>query len=455
MRTIPTAIKTLLKSKSMIGGNSPAQQVTFLDKEAGATTLQAQHVWVSREEAAISQRCTVALENVNPTNPKDPGYYMPYRVEEFTGQTQNEWHFQIIPGKRIQVALGYGTELVEAFTGAIDEATFNATPSGYTVDLDCRDLGWKLIDVQMTTEDPDDPYYVEYYDLDVSEIVRAALIAAGFASETLVIDTSGVMLDIEFIRQTYADLIEWAVDVTGFQFYISETGIPHFIQPTDKYPNAENESHMCVPGVTITLHNKPVIENSQVVKSALTGGTTYEKDIDYSIDYALGTITPLVGGGMPSDQTFYVTYVFSAWTFKNGEDIFNLTYSLTRRNQYSKIIVEGEGCIGSWEKPTAYWDTHEIAPNVVLFVNKAELLEDEECEAMATKLAIDMQRRYGPVEFAAVAVPWLQVGDCIQVIEYSSTVSEIYKIVSLELDYTTTGSTMLIRCYHFGYGAIS
>jgi len=458
MRPIPSSIRTLLKNKIMLGANGPTQQVILLDKPVGeglTNAVPAKRIWLSREEDAIAQRCTIEFDNVNPVDHKDPGYYMPYRTNEFTGHIQNEWHFQLIPSKRISVQLGYGSELVDVFLGSIDDVIFNAEPGGYSVTLDCRDLGSILVDDMMIGDDPDEPYWVAFADMDVSNIVKTALLAKGWTSENVTVDLSGLILDIDFERQTVADLIDWAIDVTGYQFYIDENGKAFFVEATDKNPRSSDETFVCTQGEEISLGHWPIVLDSQEVRSAPSGGgTLFTKDTDYTINFSTGKLVPIVGGGIASSSTIYVSYVYAAWVFRHGEDIFRLPYTLSRRNQYGKIVVEGDGESATWEAPSPAWDTRTTSPNRVMFVSKPEATEISECQEIADKMGLDMLRRYGTVEFAAVAVPWLQVGDCIQVIEYSSTVSEIYRIVSVEFEYSPGNAVMTIRAYHFGYSAI-
>lgn len=459
MRPIPASIRTLLKSRVMLGDNCPTQRVTLLDKPTGdglTNVLPVRRIWLSREEDAIAQRCTIEFDNVNPENYRDPGYYMPYRTNEFPGHTQNEWHFQLVPSKRISVQLGYGSELTNVFLGEIDDSFFAADPSGYSGTLDCRDRGAILVDDMMvSTTDPDEPYYVSFEEMDVSNMVKSALLAKGWIEADITVDLSGVILDMEFERQTVADLIDWAIDVTGYQFYIDENGKAFFVEATDKNPRSPDENFTCTQGQEISLAHYPIVVSSQEVRSAPSGsGTLYAKDVDYTIDYSTGKLVPIVGGAIANNSTIYVSYVYAAWVFRHGEDIFRLPYTLSRRNQYGKIVVEGDGESATWSAPSPAWDTHKTSPNRVMFVSKPEVTEVTECQAIADKMGIDMLRRYGTVEFAAVAVPWLQIGDCIQVIEYSSTVSEIYRIVSLELEYTAETAVMTIRAYHFGYSAI-
>lgn len=65
-----------------------------------------------------------------------------------------------------------------------------------------------------------------------------------------------------------------------------------------------------------------------------------------------------------------------------------------------------------------------------------------------------MIRRVREVNFSAVAVPWLQPGDCVQVIEYASTISEIYRITSIDLELDPEGFIMTCAAYHYGYAPI-
>ncbi|KKN15252.1 hypothetical protein LCGC14_0987970 [marine sediment metagenome] len=61
-------------------------------------------------------------------------------------------------------------------------------------------------------------------------------------------------------------------------------------------------------GSTVTLANKRLRPKSESVTD-VSGATTYERDVDYTMDYALGTIVALTSGSIPADQAdLLITY---------------------------------------------------------------------------------------------------------------------------------------------------
>jgi hypothetical protein len=452
MRAIPTTIKTLLKSKSMVGENAPRGIVRFVQKVGGTTNeIPVERIRISREDAAMAQRADFKLINVNPTNPRDPGYYTPYRghTSDF-GQERNEWYLQILPEKRFEIDLGYGNDLVRCFYGAIDDVTINAYPDDYSIQIDARDRGWNLIDRIMTGPDTAEPYYVEYADLDVSVIVRTALVASGFDISEIKIDMSGIVTDIEFDKKTYADLVEWAITMTGYDFRIDEYGMAFFQRATDRQPQALDEQHFMTGMDWFELENGPIVAESEIVWD-YTRTVKYSRETDYEIDYINKRIRRRLESTMPVNFDMSVDYVYAAWTFRNGEDLFYLPYKLSRRNQYGKIVVDGASDTATYSIPNPTWDGRETSADKVLFVEDENLDSIEKCQEVANRLGTDMVRRFGIIEFATVAVPWLQIGDCIQIVEYSSTVSEIYQILSMDLELDKTGFIMYGTAAYRGY----
>src|SRR2546428_1075288 len=68
----PSAVITLLKSKSMMGANAPKCLVTFTKKADGTVislTIQPEDYRINRDSAAQAQRCTLSWPNV-----RQPGH---------------------------------------------------------------------------------------------------------------------------------------------------------------------------------------------------------------------------------------------------------------------------------------------------------------------------------------------------------------------------------------------
>jgi len=158
--------------------------------------------------------------------------------------------------------------------------------------------------------------------------------------------------------------------------------------------------------------------------------------------------------GDPASEKVYVDYVYPAWTFKEGEDIFGLKIRLSRRDIYGKIRVTGEDTDGIYSTVSPRWDTQVVPSDKVLFIDQPYVDEYVTAQEIAYRKGRDMLRRGIMCDFAAIAVPWLQVGDCFQVIESSTTISEIYRIVTLDLEFSPQGFIMYIQAYHYGYAPI-
>ncbi len=60
-------------------------------------------------------------------------------------------------------------------------------------------------------------------------------------------------------------------------------------------------------GTTITLANQRLAAKKEAVKST-DGNTKYERDTDYTIDYAAGTIVALAAGSIPDSTNIHITY---------------------------------------------------------------------------------------------------------------------------------------------------
>lgn len=398
---------------------------------------------VSRDRGAVAQRCSIEFPNVNPNNPKEVGYYSPDR--------EGEWQGIVLPGSEIEVKFGYGEQLVEGFTGEIDEVLLDAKPKEYNIKIDCRDKACILIDKKIT--DDLGNYFIKYQDKSIEFIVRDLLKRSGFDDVSITTEETGISVSKTFERVTYADAIEWCLNISGFDLVIDEQGKVSFHFPTDRQPASIDEEVALIDTETSNLLHKPIVSNSDKV-TGIDGTTVYVRDIDYTIDLSNGTIARTENSSIPSGATVLVTYVYAAYVFKEGEDLFFLPYRLSRRDLYGKIRVTGkdtEGKVIHGEFILSNPENYGIYPEKVLFIEDESLDTNEKLQLAANQLGQEMKRCFRELSFGAVAVPWLQVGDCVQVIESSSTVSEVYRITSLDFDFGEDGFTMQATAYHYGY----
>jgi hypothetical protein len=142
-----------------------------------------------------------------------------------------------------------------------------------------------------------------------------------------------------------------------------------------------------------------------------------------------------------------------SYVFREGEDIISLGYTIDDNDIYYKIAVYGkapEGHVVFASKEYVSRNYYSVLSQKFLKIDAPEARTVAECQVIADQAEALMRSRVRTVNFAAIAVPWLQVGDFIQVIESSSTISEIYRITDLSTNMDSSGYTMQITCYHHG-----
>lgn len=428
-----------------------------------ALPLQVSSCRIGREGAAQAQRAAIEWPNVNPNNPVDVGYYSPDRSAS-EGFVENEWKGMMMPGRDFKVQMGYGSNLVNTFKGQIDDVTLDISASqggaDYRVSIDCRDDGWRLID-KTVYDSVNGKFKLTYTNQTVEAVVTDLLVKAGWALNLITTETTGITVASKvFENESYADAMEWCMKVSGFELVILEDGKAFFYYPTDRQPKPPVPDQVTLTGTTpANLSNKPIVSFSEIVKS-FDGLITYVRTTDYTMDYALGTIARTAASSIPTGATVKVDYVFAAWVFKEGEDLFSLPYKITRRNIYGKIkVIGGEDPNSASDPKDKFTATYifggrasfGIPDEKVLIAEMSELDSNAKCQLAANQMGNDMIRRVREVSFSAVAVPWLQPGDCVQVIESSTTISEIYRITSIDLELDPEGFIMTCAAYHYGY----
>lgn len=426
---------------------------------AGAP-LAMRSVRINRDQAALAQRALLSRANVNPANPADPGYFSPDRGVD-DPQRLNEWRGVMMPGKRVQILLGYGAHRALAFTGMIDETVLDAHGPNYEVRLECRDRAWRLID---KTVSDGGTYKLSYSNRTIEYILRDLLVRAGIPSGDITTQATGITVaKKEFERETYADAVEWCLKVSGFELVFDEAGRISFHYPTDRQPEATDEALILHGTDWTVLANPWIVAQSERVRSAPGGGgTLYSRTADYEIDLGdPARIRRRSGGLIPNGGTVYASYVHAAYSFAEGEDLFRLPYRISRRNAYGKIVVIGQTATAEWFPPegepiiaTFTWagaTDYGIPPDKVLFCELRELDTAAKCQAAADQLGNDMIRKVREAEFVAVGNPWIQIGDCVRIRESSSTISEIYRVTNLEHELDDQGFLTRFTAYHYGY----
>lgn len=421
--------------------------------------LPVQKFQIDRDIEYMAQNCVFELHNVSPTNPNFPGYYSPDMQGTF-------WNNEIWPGKRVQVRVkvevfdkdpvtgrpSYYTETFTLFSGYVDTVVMNVDKSS-TMKVSCRDPGCILLD-NMIPKDEYGERWLSYSNMDVGAIIRDLVIKAGFSEEDVAgIDVNtGIVIDIEFENSTFADCIATLTEICGYEFFFDENGKAILRKPFATTPEATltltftNAINYYYLGFGIDTFSV-IIPKSEVVKSA-NGTQRYYCDVDYTIDYAKKTIFRTPNSSIPIGEEIKVSFKHTAYHFKQGEDLYSISYQISRNQVYGEIKANGYGVDASYFNPAPTY--YGVTKNKVLMVPQNIYLDDEQqVRDMVNRLGFSMIRTYRKAEIVGVGIPWLQFGDCLQITDDVTTISEIYRITAISF-YMEKGM-LYTRCRTYYY----
>lgn len=362
------------------------------------------------------------------------------------------WHNVLFPNAQVKVEQGYGANLVQTFLGLIDDV--NPTTFPHELTLHCRDYLKKALDQHIN--DGEGGRTVYYTDTAPETIFGYLAAAAGFT--VVYVEATGLTISKGFSMETYSDAFSWLSELVGYEWYCDEAGALYYHRATDRQPAVEDWD------LTFTVYDEPVLLTHLPGVNPIVGdtlvlsydGTPYTKDVDYTFDPATSEITALSTGSIPLDQTNKISYVYAAYVFKEGQDIVSLGYTISDKDLYRQVLVIGQDADGNEITATADYisaDYYNLPADKILPINAPEADTVEKCQEIADRAEYLMRSRARICEFAAIGVPWLQIGDCIQVIETSTGISEIYRITDMSLQQSPEGFYMQITCYHYGYAA--
>ena len=439
---------SFLRFMYLYGTTTAGNTFSITNKGTFSTGLKINALSLSRDKTAGAQNLRLECANADTSAIDTIGNFSP------ESGVNASWANILLPGKEITLDLGYGSELVRSFTGELDDVIIDRTSQEAGIKLIARDKGSNLIDNAVKSGSN---YYITYTSQTIEYIVNDLLTKAGFTSITT--EATGITIsEITFDRITYSDAIEQLIDISGFDLVIYEDSSVEFYKPNDRQP--EQEDTITLNGTTPEeLSEYPIVTASiQVWSGANKTGTQYTLTTDYTItegdEDTPWEITRVGTGSISDGQTVYVSYVFAAYVFKEGVDIFSLGYKYSRRNMYGKIRVTGQdeddnavSYTYSLPSPSNYG----VSADKVLFVDSQNLDTVAKCQAAANQLGANMIKKYREVNHVAIGVPWLQVGDTIKIVESSSGISESYRITGMTIELSTEGMFMTIKTNYYGY----
>jgi hypothetical protein len=345
------------------------------------------------------------------------------------------------PNTQIAVKQGYGVNLIQTFSGLMDNINLSTFPA--EIKLGIRDKLKLALDQTITSGTS---HVIIYIAQTIEAIFTDLCSKAGLIVGT--VEATGLTLaEKSFSWESYGDCFSWLADLVGFEFVCDELGVVHFRKETNTQPASDDEAVIITSGAG-QLEHYPIVQYSEVLTDGVS--TIYVRDTDYTIDYETGEITSIT----IADGTIYADYVYAAYVFKEGEDIVSLGYTIDDNDLYYEVVVYGKAeddTVISAIAAYASRDYYNILPQKIMKIDASDATTVEQCQAIANRAAELMSSKARIVSFAAIAVPWLQVGDVIRVIESSTTISELYRITDLSTTQDSNGYLMQITCYHHSY----
>lgn len=275
--------------------------------------------------------------------------------------------------KRVIIKQGYGTDLVESFTGIIDSIKMTTWPQ--VIEIQLRD-NLKLALDQIVTKDGANTiaYSKQPIENIVSDLAGLAGLDIGFIQPT------GISIEKEFSWQSYADALQFLADLASFEYLTDETGKFHFRR-------------------------------------------------DYQ----------------PDDM-------YVAWSFEEGIDISNLSYEINDNDLYRGVRVYGKSGETVLQYQAPFLDAPEfnILPQKLLKVDATEASTTAELRKIAERAISTMRSRTRVIEFSSVAIPYLQIGDFIQLFESSTQSADVYRLTSMNITMDKNSFKMNCKAYYYG-----
>lgn len=274
----------------------------------------------------------------------------------------------------ITIKQGYGTHLIESFTGMVDSFKMGSFPQD--ISIVARDKLKMALDQTITMIDGQ--HTVHYVDWKIENIFRDMCFYAGL--EVGMAEETGMTIDVEFTWKSYADVFQFISDLASFTFGVDESGKAYFRRD-------------------------------------------YQPD-EWELNY----------------------------TFEAGVDIQQIGLTMSDSDLYSKVIVYGKNTAGetiSYEAPFLGASDYNVLAQKIMKIDVSESSVVAELRQVAERAIYLMRTRAIEVSFRAVAVPWLQVGDFIQVLEQTTLSAGVYRITSMTLDMGVDSFLMDLKCFYY------
>lgn len=407
--------------------------------ENGNAALPVADFSIERDVSILCQSLNFELHNVAANNFKDSGYYSPDRAG-------TSWTGDIWPGKLVQLrvtVIAYSrdetgkpqeySETFVLFTGWVEDVDMTVDDKSSKMKVYCRDKASRLIDESI----PEDEYgdrWLEYAETDIGDIIRDLVLKAGFTeADILDIGKTGILVDEEFQDTTFANCIASLTEICGYEFFFDENGKAILRKPftttptkTESFSFTETQDYHYL-GFGNDSYSA-IIPKSDSVTSA-DGSYKYFRDVDYIIDYIKKVVKRTSTSTIPIGEALKITFNYTAYHYREGEDLYLLNYKISKSQIYGTVKVQGDGVEATYTIPSTYYGVGQ--EKVLMAPRNVYLSTEDQCQKMANRLGYSMIRTFRRAEILGVGVPFLQFGDSLQITEHTTTISEVYRIAAI------------------------
>jgi hypothetical protein len=360
------------------------------------------------------------------------------------------------PNKEVTIYMGYGAAREKVFYGLIDK--INASSFPQKLAFSCRDMGKKALDGSIFNASGQ--HTVTFANEQAEAIFITLGTWAGFTD--IRVEVSGVTIDSKTWNWAkYVDAFNWLCDMTGFDWHVDNEGVLWFKKRATNVPRSEDEEHVLVLDegeYKGTLDHHPILEGSYAIKNVVED-MTYTKDTDYTLDLATGELVAVAGGALASGGTIHPKYTYPRHVFQEGVNLTVLEgYTIDDKPLFYKIFAYGKDSTG--EPISATWTMTTNTYNVLESKHRRIKIDcavtQTQLQAIVDRAGDDMLRTARVCKCKVIGMPTLKAGDCVQIIESSTTISEIYRVTEVTHTFSSSGEPLstTFTTYHYGYAPI-
>ena len=354
------------------------------------------------------------------------------------------------PNQQINIRQGYGVNLVGTFTGLIDRSSVRSFPQ--EIGVSARDMLKVALDQTITTVTGN--RVVEYNEQNIEDIFVSLCSMAGLTVGE--VQETGMSMSHTFSWESYMDAFSLLCDISNFIVTCDEEGNIDFKYNTVRQPTHDQSVVLDDDGAVqpwYDLEQSPAVIDSEIVQDSAET-TTYEKGVDYEFEYSPVRVRRIDGGGIGDGDTVFINYIYPAHVFQEGKDLIRVGLDIDDSGLYRQVIVHGQDGDGNIIEATADYvdaDEYDLPIDKVLKIDAHDADTQGKCQAIADRAEYNIRSKARTVQFAAVAIPWLQIGDCVQVVESSAGMAEVFVILDMSTNMSDSGYTMDIRGFQMGY----